>query len=56
MKNSIPLNPQVLQWARSTLGLSRQDVALRLKKSEDEIRAWEEGSDSPTYSQLENLA
>lgn len=56
MKTYIPVNPQILKWARSSLGLSRADVALRMHKDEDDIKAWEEGSDSPTYVQLENLA
>ncbi len=56
MKEPIPVNPAILKWARSSLGLSREDVARRIKKSVDDIRAWEEGKGSPTYPQLENLA
>ncbi len=32
------------------------EVARRLKKSADAIQAWEAGTDSPTYCQLESLA
>ena len=56
MKTPIPVNPEILKWARSSLGLSREDVALKMHKSEEDIRAWEEGVRSPTYSQLETLA
>ena len=56
MKTSIPVNPAILKWARLSLKLNPGEVARRLKKSEEDILAWEEGSDSPTYVQLEHLA
>ena len=39
-----------------SLGLNLEEVAGRLKKSEETIVAWEDGSESPTYTQLEYLA
>ena len=56
MKTPIPVNPEILKWARLSLRLNPGEVARRLHKSEEDILAWEEGSDSPTYVQLENLA
>jgi len=56
MKTPIPVNPAILKWARLSLRLSPGEVASRLHKSEEDIIAWEEGRDSPTYVQLENLA
>jgi Zn-dependent peptidase ImmA (M78 family) len=56
MKTKIPVNPAILKWARLSLKLSPGEVARRLQKSEEDIIAWEEGRDSPTYVQLENLA
>ena len=50
------LQPTVLRWARESIGMSVEDVALKLKRSPEEIRAWESGVSSPTYTQLENLA
>lgn len=39
------------------MGLSVEDVAHKLKKSSDEVAAWElEGGASPSYTQLETLA
>lgn len=52
----VGIQPTVLQWARESIGMSVEDVALKLKRSPEEVRAWESGADSPTYVQLENLA
>lgn len=49
-------NPEVIRWARSRAGLTLEDVADRLNKSPDDIRAWEEGEAAPTFLQLEKLA
>jgi len=51
-----PVNPQVLKWARESANLTIKDVANRVKKSTDIIEAWEEGTDTPYYGQLEKLA
>lgn len=50
------LQPAILKWARESIGMSVEEVAHRLKRSPEEVRAWESGSDAPTYVQLENLA
>ncbi len=50
------VQPNVLRWARQTIGLSADDVARKLKRPVSDIEAWESGADSPTYSQLEKLA
>lgn len=52
----VGIQPAVLQWARESIGMSVEDVALKLKRSPEEVRAWEFGTASPTYVQLENLA
>lgn len=52
----VGIQPTVLQWARESIGMSVEDVALKLKRSPEEVRAWESGAGSPTYVQLENLA
>ena len=56
MSTKMPLNPDVLRWARETSGYSIEDIACKLKKSVDAIQSWEVGEASPTYFQLENLA
>src|SRR5690242_19702404 len=50
------LNPDVLVWARTRAGLTIGDVASRLKRDTDTVTAWEDGTDSPTFRQLETLA
>jgi Zn-dependent peptidase ImmA (M78 family) len=50
------INPEVLKWARERAGYSVVEVATALKKDPESIRAWESGTESPTYVQLEKLA
>ena len=50
------MNPEVLRWARESLGIPVEDVAERMKKTVDIIEAWERGDETPTYVQLETLA
>jgi Zn-dependent peptidase ImmA (M78 family) len=52
----VGVQPEVLKWARESIGKSLADVACTLKKTADEIEAWENGSKAPTYVQLEELA
>jgi Zn-dependent peptidase ImmA (M78 family) len=56
MKVKIPVNPEVLIWARQTAGLSLVEVAKKFRKDVDIISSWESGEDTPTYVQLEKLA
>lgn len=54
---SLPgIQPALLKWARESAHLSTEEVAGRLKKSVEEIDAWESGTDAPSYAQLEKLA
>ena len=50
------VQPEVLRWARESLHFTVDEVAARLKRDADEIRAWESGQLSPTFAQLETLA
>lgn len=56
MKEKLPINKDVLKWARTSLGLSREDIARKINKTIEDIQIWEEGEDTPTYLQLERLA
>jgi Zn-dependent peptidase ImmA (M78 family) len=56
MTQAIPVNIEILKWARETSGLSIADVARKLGQSSNIIESWEQGSLYPTYPQLENLA
>ena len=56
MKSKLPIKSNILIWARRSRGLSIEDVARRLKKPSDLIVAWEDGGQTPTFSELEHLA
>lgn len=56
MTDKIPINPNILKWARKTAGLHLEDVAHKIGKDIDTIKSWESGNSSPTYAQLEKLA
>jgi len=54
-----PVNPQILYWARTTAGLSVDDVVQKLKRKKitsETVLAWESGQEAPDYIQLERLA
>ena len=48
----IPVNPKLITWARDRAGLTVAEAAQKFAH----IAAWEAGTSSPTYPQLERLA
>lgn len=56
MTEPIPVNPDILRWARESLGMSLEEVGRRMKKSVEIVESWESGERAPTYVQLERLA
>ena len=59
MSEQIPVNPDMLRWARETGGFDINDVVVKLKRKRvtaETIVSWEVGEASPTYIQLERLA
>jgi len=56
MRAAIPVNPETLRWARESINMPLEEVALRMKKNAETIEDWESGTRSPTYVQLEKLA
>jgi Zn-dependent peptidase ImmA (M78 family)/transcriptional regulator with XRE-family HTH domain len=56
MAASMPINPEVLKWARRQSGRSIAEVAHALNRSDAEIEQWERGEGGPTFAQLEVLA
>lgn len=50
------VNPILLARARENAGYGRDEVAARLKKTEDVVRGWEDGSASIFMGQLRTLA
>lgn len=56
MKEKIPVNAEILTWARTSLGLSHEEAARRIGTKVEALLAWEAGTSTPTYPQLERLA
>ena len=59
MSEQIPVNPDMLRWARETGGFDIDAVVAKLKRkgiTSETIASWEKGTGSPTYVQLERLA
>ena len=54
-RETMPINPVVLAWARVRAGYTVDDVGERVKALSN-IGAWEAGERQPTYPQLEKLA
>lgn len=47
----------MLVWARESIGYTIDETAHRLGNvNPEKVKAWENGTSSPTYTQLENLA
>lgn len=59
MSEQLPINPDMIRWARETGGFNIDDVVVKLKRkriTSETIASWEKGTASPTYAQLERLA
>ena len=54
--NPIPINPQLLSWARQESGFELFRVAKRLNVKLERLEAWEAGERQPTLRQVEQLA
>ena len=56
MHTEAEVTPEVLAWARVSLGLKQEDAAKRLRVTKDRIAEWEKGSGRPSIPQAEKLA
>ena len=59
MNETIPVNPDILKWARETAGLDVADVVRKMNRKRvtaKTVLAWEDGEGSPSYAQLERIA
>jgi len=54
--DSAPVTPEVLRWARETVGATLDDAATRAGVTEARIQAWESGEAEPTLAKLRALA
>lgn len=51
-----PVTPEVLRWARESIGASLDDAARRAGVTVERIEAWEAGEAEPTVAKLRALA
>lgn len=51
-----PVTPEVLRWARESIGVSLDEAARRAGVSVERIEAWEAGDAEPTVAKLRALA
>lgn len=59
MNENIPVNPNIIRWARESTGYSIEDVVKKIDRKHVTVKVvqdWEDGNSSPTYPQLEKLA
>lgn len=56
MTFKVDATPEVLEWARKSIGLSLQQAAQRVKVSAIQIQEWEEGIGEPSFAQLRRMA
>ena len=50
-----PVTPEVLRWARESIGVSLEDAAKRAGVSVERVQAWEAGEAEPTVAKLRAL-
>jgi Zn-dependent peptidase ImmA (M78 family)/DNA-binding XRE family transcriptional regulator len=50
------ITPQIVEWARVRAGITVDELATALKTSAVSVKAWELGSQRPTFSKAEALA
>ena len=59
MSEPCPVNPKMLKWARETACLDVNDVVQKMNRKRvtvETVYSWENGEDSPSYTQLERIA
>ena len=48
----VPVNPELLRWARERSGIAQEDLAAKFRK----LPEWEDGETQPTLKQVEAFA
>ena len=50
------INPEILIWGREHNSLTIEELATSMKRDPGELRMWESGGKTPSYTSLEELA
>ena len=56
MPEKVNVLPELITWARTRAELDRDELAHKLGVKLETLDAWEEGEDSPTFRQAQNIA
>jgi Zn-dependent peptidase ImmA (M78 family)/transcriptional regulator with XRE-family HTH domain len=54
--SQVPINPQILRWARQRAGLTGSNLAHKLQLKPARVSEWESGETQPSWPQAQNLA
>jgi Zn-dependent peptidase ImmA (M78 family)/DNA-binding XRE family transcriptional regulator len=54
--NQVPINSQLMRWARQRASLTVDDLARKLHLKPERINQWENGEAQPSWAQAQNLA
>lgn len=52
----VKINPEIIKWARESSGFSIEEIAKKIKTTEEKYKKIESGIKSPTFKQLDLLA
>lgn len=52
----VPIQPETLRWARSVMGVSRDETARAAGTHAERVAEWEAGAQNPTFNQLKAVA
>jgi len=52
----VNINPEIIKWARESSGFSIEEIAKKIKTTEENYKKIEDGIKSPTFKQLDLLA
>lgn len=50
------ISPEIITWGREHNSLTIEELATSMKRDPDELRMWESGGKTPSYTSLEELA
>jgi Zn-dependent peptidase ImmA (M78 family) len=56
LRSKTPINNKILEWFISDFNIAPEEVAKKVGTTSTKVRAWIDGTDSPTYTQAEKLA
>ncbi|MBX3353040.1 MAG: ImmA/IrrE family metallo-endopeptidase [Phycisphaeraceae bacterium] len=56
MQDKAQITPNLIVWARTTVGWSREQLAAKISVRDQQLAQWESGEDLPSIAQLDKIA